>query len=133
MLTVAATTVCWLLVAYLGPATDRAKLLAFYRQVRPFGPGWRAIRAEVGPAAAPATAGDNLPLAWIGWVSGCIVIWSSLFTVGNFLYGRMLAAGILLAVFAASAAVLIAVINRLWTNPAPPAAEPSAAGTRPVP
>jgi Na+/proline symporter len=133
VLTVAFTTVCWLLVAYLGPATDRAKLLAFYRQVRPFGPGWRAIRAEAGPSAAPPTAGENLPLALIGWVSGCTVIWSALFTVGNFLYGRMLAAGILLAVFAVGTAVLIAVINRLWTNPAPPAAVPSAAGTRRVP
>jgi solute:Na+ symporter, SSS family len=42
------------------------------------------------------------------------VIWSGLFLVGNFLYGRMgYAIGIGTA-FVVSAAVLIRVVNRLW-------------------
>ena len=48
MLTVAVTTVCWVATAYLGPETDRATLVAFYRRVRPFGPGWEPIRREAG-------------------------------------------------------------------------------------
>jgi hypothetical protein len=43
------------------------------------------------------------------------MIWSALFTVGNFLYGRMTYAYILLGIFIASGLVLIKVINRLWT------------------
>ena len=40
---------------------------------------------------------DNVPLAMLGWLSGVTLIWSALFTVGNFLYGRMNYAWSLLA------------------------------------
>jgi Na+/proline symporter len=116
-LTVLFTTVCWLVMAYLGPRTDRATLIDFYRKVHPFGPGWRRIRAEAGVSEAEVrdwARTDNIPLALIGWLSGSIVIWSSLFTVGNFLYGRMEYAAGLLAVFVASGLVLLWVIRRLW-------------------
>ena len=49
-----------------------------------------------------------------GWSAGCAMIWSALFMVGNFLYGRMGYAGALALVFAASAAVLIRVVHKLW-------------------
>src|SRR5262245_28543335 len=80
--TVAVTTVCWLLAAYLGPQTDRQVLIRFCTLVRPFGPGWRAIRREAGLADDRASP-DNIPLALVGWVTGCAAIWSSLFAVGN--------------------------------------------------
>ncbi|MFZ4627846.1 MAG: sodium:solute symporter family protein [Blastocatellia bacterium] len=116
VLTVIATTICWVLAAYLAPPTDRETLLAFYRAVKPAGPGWAPIRAEAGltPEQLAAT-GDSLPLALLGWVAGCTSIWASLFTVGNFLYGRTGMAWFLLAVFAVSSAVLIFLINRLWS------------------
>ena len=41
-------------------------------------------------------------------------IWSSLFTVGNFLYGRTTYALILGAVFAVSGAIVIGVVKKLW-------------------
>ena len=44
------------------------------------------------------------------------MIWSSLFTVGNVLYGRSDLAAMLLATFAVSATGLIAVVKRLWTQ-----------------
>jgi hypothetical protein len=52
--------------------------------------------------------------ATLGWVSGCIVIWSSLFAIGNFLYGRTQSAMILTGVFVVSGAVLLWVVNHLW-------------------
>jgi Na+/proline symporter len=114
LMTVGVTTVCWVATAYLGPATDRAVLVDFYRKVRPFGPGWARIQKEVGPLDAAATAGDSIPRALLGWVAGCAVIWSALFSVGNFLYGRTLQAWILFAVFVVGAAVLTWVMRRLW-------------------
>jgi hypothetical protein len=42
------------------------------------------------------------------------MIWSALFSVGNFLYGRMDYAFVLLAIFIVTAAALIRVVNRLW-------------------
>jgi hypothetical protein len=42
------------------------------------------------------------------------MIWSALFTVGNFLYGRLDYAFALLAIFIVTALILIRVVNRLW-------------------
>jgi len=116
LLTIAVTTVCWISTAYLGPQTDRAVLIDFYRKVHPFGPGWAVIRAQAGDAAIESAKVEaaNFPLSLLGWVAGCITIWSALFTVGNFLYGRLDYGLGLLAVFVVSAIVLIRVIGRLW-------------------
>jgi len=111
ILTIGLTTVCWLATAFLGPQNDKATLIAFYRKVHPAGPGWNRIRAEAGVVPAEA---DNMPLALMGWVAGCIMIWSALFTVGNLLYGRMDYALWLAVVFAASGYVVIRVVGRLW-------------------
>ncbi len=118
LLTIAVTTVCWVLTAFLAPPTDQATLIAFYRRVRPFGPGWRAIREAAGIAADDtASRHENIPLALLGWFSGCIVVWSSLFTVGSFLYGRLPQAALLFVVFLVSGFTLLRVINRLWDRP----------------
>ncbi len=123
LITIGVTTVCWLLTAFLGPQTDRRTLIDFYKKVRPFGPGWRPVREEAGISEQEAAAThENMPLALLGWTAGCTVIWSSLFTVGNALYGRWPLAALLFAVFVGSGAVLIWVISRLWTKG--PAQEP---------
>lgn len=114
--TVIVTTMCWVATAYLAPQTDRAVLHAFYRKVRPFGPGWAAIRRETGLVRDEVAAGDNIPMALLGWVAGCTAIWSSLFAVGNYLYGRWGYAIALTAVFAVSGLVLIRIVTRLWTG-----------------
>ena len=119
LLTIAITTLCWVLVAYLGPATDRKTLIDFYRKVRPFGPGWNHIRAEAGLTEAELTStGDNIPLSLLGWVAGCTVIWSSLFTVGNFLYDRPQYTWPLLAVTVVSGSIVAWIANRLWNESA---------------
>ena len=117
ILTVVITTVCWLLAAYLAPPTNRQTLIEFYKKVHPTGPGWEPIRREAGVSKADAIQdGDNIPMALIGWVAGCAVIWSALFVVGNFLYGRLSYALMLLVVFVLSGLVLLKVSNRLWTT-----------------
>jgi len=113
LITIAVTTVCWLATAYLGPQNDQQILVAFYNKVRPFGPGWAPVRDKANLPPGEETVG-SFTLALLGWFSGCIMIWSALFTVGNFLYGRTGYALALLAVFAVSAGVLIRVVNRLW-------------------
>ena len=117
VVTVVFTTLCWLVTAFVGPQTDRAVLAEFYRTVRPAGPGWTPIRAAAGlPAGAAASRRDNIPMALLGWFAGCIVIWSSLFTVGSFLYGRTGTALGLLAVFVVSGVALLRVVRALWTE-----------------
>ena len=117
IVTIAATTVSWVLTAFLGPQTDREVLVAFYRKVRPAGPGWEPIRAVAGlPPDDARTAADDIPMAMLGWAAGCTVIWSALFTVGSVLYGRMGQAAFLAAVFIVSGLVLLRVVRRLWSS-----------------
>jgi hypothetical protein len=112
--TVAVTTVCWLIAAYVAPQTDRAVLVRFYTLVRPAGPGWNRVRAEAGLPVGERVSPDNIPLALLGWLAGCTAIWTSLFAVGSFLYGRTGRAVALTVVFAISASVLIAIVRNLW-------------------
>jgi len=117
IITIAFTTLSWVITAFVGPQTDKKTLIDFYKKVRPFGPGWKKIREEAGISEAEAKSShENIPLGLLGWFSGCIVIWSSLFTIGNFLYGRIPQAIVLLAVFIISGLILIRVVNKLWTN-----------------
>jgi Na+/proline symporter len=117
LITVCLTTICWLAAAYLAPATNASTLIDFFRKVRPAGPGWEHIRRAAGISAAEARVSeDHIPLALLGWVSGCAMIWSALFAVGNCLYGRETMAALLFAVFLLSGWVVIFAFNRLWSN-----------------
>ncbi|PYR72546.1 MAG: Na+:solute symporter [Acidobacteria bacterium] len=114
LLTVAITTVCWVATAFLGPQTDPAVLIAFYRKVRPFGPGWARIRRQAG--VLEAAEGQNIPMALVGWLAGCTAIWSALFAVGSFLYDRMAQALLLTLVFGVSGVVLARVTRAIWAG-----------------
>lgn len=117
---VAFTTVIWLLTAFVTAPTGRERLHAFYLKVHPAGPGWTKIRVEAGVSAEEAARHtDPLGKATLGWISGCLTIWSSLFALGEFLYGRVQPALILTAVFVVSGSVLIYVMNTLWDRGAP--------------
>ncbi len=115
IITVAVTTVCWVLTAFVTPQTDRKTLIEFYKKIKPFGPGWSSIRKEAGVSLEEARAThQNIPLGLLGWTAGTMVIWSALFTIGNYLYGRMQYAIPLFCIFIVSGLVLLHVINRLW-------------------
>ncbi len=113
------TTLAWLITAFVGPQTDQATLLSFVRKVKPAGPGWTAQRAEAGISDREVADENRIGASMIGWLSGCIVIWSSLFAIGNFLYAsgdpsRVADAWILTGVFVASGVVLLSVTRTLW-------------------
>ncbi len=112
-LTVAVTTVCWVAAAYLAPQTDRQTLVAFYKKVRPAGPGWASVRREANlTPAEEATTYFNMPMALLGWSAGCAMIWSSLFATGAYLYGRTSQALILSVVFLVSASIVAIALRK---------------------
>ncbi len=115
LVTVAITTLCWVAAAYLGPQTDRETLIAFYRKVRPFGPGWEKIRIDAGVLERTRDE-DNIPRALLGWFAGCATIWSGLFLIGAILYGRTAQAAILAVVLLVSGSALMWVMRHLWTD-----------------
>jgi hypothetical protein len=114
LFTVAVTTLCWVITAYVGPQTDRRVLIDFYKRVKPAGPGWTEIREAAGLTNLPRTHDENVPLALLGWAAGSMMIWSALFSVGNYLYGRYLPATLLAIVFAVTGATVIWVMKTLW-------------------
>ena len=115
------TTIAWLITAFVGPTTDRATLLSFVQKVKPAGPGWTEIRKAAGVSDDVVAQENRIGAAFVGWISGCIVIWSALFAIGNFLYAsgdpsRWPAAWMLLAVFVVSGLVLLRVTKQLWAD-----------------
>src|SRR6266508_479299 len=84
VMTVGLTTVVWLAVTYLTPPETPATLDRFYRQVRPGGPGWRAVAARLGYGE------DRIPggaLSWVNWVAGLAAVYTAVFAVGAVLTG----------------------------------------------
>ncbi len=112
MITIATTTVVWLVVTFAAPGTDRSRLLEFYRLVRPAGPGWADIRRETG--LGPSS--DSLSLALVGWILGCTFVYSALFGTGAFLYGRPVLGAAWLVAFIVSAIGLIRLMPRIWQS-----------------
>jgi len=122
---VAFTSVSWLIAAYVTAPTSREQLIAFYRKVHPAGPGWTRIRLAAGVSEADAALhGDHMGKATLGWVTGCLTIWTSLFAIGNFLYGRTSLAWVLAGAFLVSGSVLLYVCNTLWDRNAGPLSQP---------
>jgi SSS family solute:Na+ symporter len=107
LVTVATTTIVWIAVSYLAPPTDRAKLVEFYRLVRPAGPGWTSVRAESGVGASP----DSLPHALASWVAGCALVYAALFGAGSALYGHIAQALVWGVVFVVSGVALMRLVQ----------------------
>ena len=81
------------------------------------------MRASLG-IAADAAVGDPLPLALVGWALGCTMVWSSLFTIGQALYGEWMLAAVLGATAVVSGTGLALLSRRLWPDSEPAAEIP---------
>jgi Na+/proline symporter len=114
IITVSLTTVGWLVVTWLTPPEPDETLRAFYRRVRPHGPGWKSIADAVGlPPASPSLARELLNA-----LLGCVLVYAALFGVGELLL-RSAAVGIGLLFISALAAFAIARNLDSATEPAP--------------
>ena len=110
--TIAITTVVWVTVTLLTGPTERGRLLAFYRLVRPAGPGWQSVREETGLPPSP----DSIAQMLLAWVLGCAFVYSALFGTGSLLYGHMALAGAWAVVFAVSGVWLMRIIGQLFAG-----------------
>jgi len=104
VVTVAVTTVVWLVATYATKPEPRAVLDTFYRRVRPGGPGWRQISTDLGFGAEPIPGGR---LAWLNWAAGVTAVYASLFGIGKLVFGEY-GTGLLLLVIAGLAFAWIA-------------------------
>ena len=110
LITVAVTTVVWVVVTMVTEPTPRATLVNFYKLVRPAGPGWRDIAAEAGVGPSP----DSLPQQFLGWALGVGFVYAALFGTGSYLYGHMPQAYMWTGVFVVSGLGLLRIVPRMW-------------------
>jgi SSS family solute:Na+ symporter len=99
LVTVACSTLCWLTVTLLTRPEPDAVLDAFYRRVRPGGPGWARVSARLGFGREPIPGGA---LAWTNWIAGIVAVYATLFGIGKVIFGFTGAGLTMLAVAAAA-------------------------------
>ena len=76
------TTGCWLTATWLTPAEPMTHLIAFYRRVRPGGPGWRYVATHAGEPSPEPLGG-----LFLDWIAGCVFVYGTLFAGGAMLFG----------------------------------------------
>ncbi len=84
LVTVGITTVVWLTVTWVTAPEPGPVLEAFYRRVRPGGPGWRHVAIGAGFGAEPLSVGR---LAWVNWIAGIVAAYACLFGIGKLIFG----------------------------------------------
>jgi SSS family solute:Na+ symporter len=84
--TVAVTTVTWVLATFLTKPEPDATLDAFYRRVRPGGPGWRRVSERLGYGRESIPGGA---LAWTNWIAGIVAVYATLFGLGKLVFGQL--------------------------------------------
>ena len=113
IITVAITTVVWLLVTFLTRPESAETLAAFYRRTHPSAAGWRPI-AKLVPDVRPSTGGlSNL----LDWICGCVLIYGVLFGTGKLLLKEFTAGSLLMALGLAAGGVIYWDLSRRgWSS-----------------
>ncbi len=104
-------TIVWIITTLVTPPADTQTLRRFYKLCHPGGPGWKkvvqAARSDGEEIDRTNAIGDwKLPMQILCVFLGCVAIYASLFSVGNFVYGNMIW-GLVLAVIALAAMVFL--------------------------
>jgi SSS family solute:Na+ symporter len=116
ILGVSITTAAWIIVTFATKPTDLDTLRRFLELVRPGGPGWAPVIRDLSARGETVEgAGEPwlLPQGILAMLAGCFAVYSSLFAIGYWIYGRLLLAGVLTVVAGLSAVYLVRVWNRV--------------------
>ncbi len=96
LITTAVTTFVWLVTTLITKPEPEAKLVQFYRRVRPTIHGWKHI-AALAPEVTPVR---DFSANTFDWIMGCALVYCTMFSIGEFALHEWLM-GILLLVAAA--------------------------------
>jgi len=99
LVTVALSTVVWLVVTFVTRPEPEAVLDSFYRRVRPGGRGWTRVAERAG-FGHEGIEGGMLP--WTNWIAGIVAVYSTLFGIGKLIFGQTAAALVLFVIAAAA-------------------------------
>jgi len=88
------TTVVWIVTTYLTSPETKETLRKFYRITRPGGPGWKKVLEDASKDGVSVIDGRDegrkweMPLQVLCVFIGAISIYSSLFSIGSFVYAK---------------------------------------------
>jgi len=106
---VAGTTIVWLIVTYLTKPVDNEVLLKFYTKTHPGGIGWKPISKQL-----PSVKSDTgFIKAFVAWMCGIILIYSSLFGFGELIFANYVMATVYLTVSAVSGIAIYLYLSKV--------------------
>ncbi|MDA7569898.1 Na+:solute symporter [Flavobacteriaceae bacterium] len=84
------TTSLWLLVTFITPSEDQSVLRSFYKKTQPGGPGWKKIIDAAKNDSVELVDSDegwSVPAGILAMLLGCLMIYSTMFATGYYIYG----------------------------------------------
>ena len=84
------TTSLWLLVTFITPSEDQSVLRSFYKKTQPGGPGWKKIIDAAKNDSVELVDSDegwSVPSGILAMLLGCLMIYSTMFATGYYIYG----------------------------------------------
>ncbi len=111
IITVTFSTLIWILATFLTAAEKKETLLAFYRRVHPSAALWGDIARE----ASDVIPGHDLFFNFVDWISGCVLVYMTLFGVGKIIFGEtVLGMGFLIVAVIGGAVIYWDLNRRGW-------------------
>ena len=105
------TTLVWLIATFIASAEPMEILIPFYRKVRPQITGWKPVAQLAGDEPVTRDLGRNL----LSWIVGCVLVYSTLFAIGELCFGRYQAGGILGAIAVACGVTIWRLVSNATT------------------
>jgi len=84
------TTSLWLIVTFITPSEDQSVLRSFYKKTQPGGPGWKKVIDAANNDSVElvdSEEGWSVPAGILAMLLGCLMIYSTMFATGYYIYG----------------------------------------------
>jgi len=91
------TSIVWVVTMFLTEPEEQAVLERFYKQTQPGGPGWKKMMNASDEKELLVEKDEkwSVPSGILAMLLGCVFVYGSLFSMGNWIYGNTMKAGIL--------------------------------------
>jgi hypothetical protein len=120
LIVIGVTTFGWIATTLLTAPESKTTLQSFYKLTHPGGPGWRKVIREAEKEGVEIDKEKGMawemPLQILCVFIGAAVIYAMLFSIGNFLYGRMILGIVFLVVVIAGTYLLFRFFSKLRTE-----------------
>lgn len=103
------TTIIWVVVTFITPRTEQKVLQSFYDRIRPFSFGWSKVNTDKESNIPKQLLGAEL----VAMLSGSLMIYALLFSLGYLLLGNLAQAGITALIGLVSLVVLKSVWKKV--------------------